>query len=150
MKILRFQRQIAVVYNVEDGINKINYMKELGFLEHEIYLFTQNIRPFQSIKMYTEINVHQSGNMFDRMISVVTGSKPHEVALKRFDFSDEELHHYGEVIRKGAILIIAQHDFPFEKQPTSYKFSKLPKSLPTKQIPTPLNISKKHEAKENM
>lgn len=142
---MQFHRQIAVVYTVEDVIKKVNYIRELGFLEHEIHIFAKNIRELQPLKMYTEIDVHQSGNLFDMMISVITGNKLHETAIKRFDFSDEELHHYGELIRKGAILIIAQHDFPVEKQPTSYKLKQLPRKIPANQLPNPLNISNKKQ-----
>lgn len=145
MVVLQFHRQLAVVYTVPDVIKKVNYMRELGFLEHEIHIFAKNIRKLQSLKMYTEIDVHQSGNLFDMMISVITGTKLHETAIKRFEFSDEELHHYGELIRKGAILIIAQHDFPVEKQPTSFKLKPLPKKIHANQIPSPLNISNKKQ-----
>lgn len=138
---MQFKRQIAVVYNVEDAVKKVNYMREMGFLEHEIHVFAKNIRELESLKLYTEVDVHQAGNLFDIMMSVVTGTKLHETCLRGFDFSDQELHHYGELIRKGAIVIIAQHDFPVEKQPTSYKFSKLPKKFPAKHIPNPLHVS---------
>lgn len=137
---MQFQRQIAVVYTVPDAFNKVNYMRELGFLEHEIHIFAKNIQPFQSLKMYTEMNVHQSGNLLDMMKSVLTGLKLHEACLLRFQFSREELQHYGELIRKGAIFIIAQHDFPVEKQPTSYKMMKLPNK--EKGLPSTFNIHK--------
>lgn len=144
---MRYQRQIAVVYTVQDVLKKVSYMRELGFLEHEIHIFAKNIRELQSVKMFTKINVHQSGNLFDRMLSVMTGTKLHETCLKRFDFSVEELRHYGELIRKGAILIIAQHDFPVEKQPTSYKFSKIPEKLPAKHIPSTISVSNNKKVK---
>lgn len=138
---MQFQRQIAVVYTVPDALNKVNYMRELGFLENEIHIFAKNIHAFQSLKMYTEINVHQSGNLFDMMKSVMTGLKLHEACLLRFKFSSEELHHYGKLIRKGAILIIAQHDYPVEKQPTSYKMMK----LPSKETQLPRTLNAKHK-----
>ena len=139
---MEIQRQLAVVFTVEEALQKVIHMRELGFLEHEIHIYARNIQELHSLKMYTEIDVHQSGNLMDMMRSVVTGRKLHEACLKRFEFSDEELHHYGEMIRKGAILIIAQHDFPIEKQPTSYKVKKLPKKIQT-QVPKPLNIDDK-------
>lgn len=139
---MRYKRQIAVVYNAQDALKKVNEMREKGFLEHEIHLFARDIHEFHSLKIYTEIDVHQSGNFIDKMMSVMTGCKHHEYALKKFKFSDEELHHYGRLIQKGAIVIIAQHDFPVEKQPTTYKLKKLPKKLPAKSVPNPLQVSK--------
>ena len=139
---MEIQRQLAVVYTVEEALQKVNHIRELGFLEHEIHIYARNIQELHSLKMYTEIDVHQSGNLMDMMRSVVTGRKLHEACLKRFEFSDEELHHYGDMIRKGAILIIAQHDFPVQKQPTAYKVKKLPKKIQT-QVPNPLNVADK-------
>ena len=145
---MQIHRQLAVVYTVPDALHKVNHMRELGFLEHEIHIYAKNIRELQSLKMYTEIGVHQSGNLLDMMKSVMSGRKLHEACLKRFDFSDEELHHYGELIRKGAILIIAQHDFPIEKQPTSYKVPKYQKKMSTNQMPNPLNVTSKMKNKQ--
>ena len=139
---MQIHRQLAVVYQVEEALQKVNHMRELGFLEHEIHIYARNIQELQSLKMYTEIDVHQSGNLLDMINSVVSGHKLHEACLKRFDFSKNELEHYGELIRKGAIIIIAQHDFPVEKQPTAYKVKQIPKKLPT-QVPNPLNVTEK-------
>lgn len=141
---MQIQRQLAVVYTVEEALQKVNHMRELGFLEHEIHVFARNIQELQSLKMYTEIDVRQSGNLLDMMKSVVSGRKLHEACLKRFDFSEEELQHYGEVIRKGAILIIAQHDFPVEKQPTKVKVKALPKKLPS-HVANSLNVADKQK-----
>ena len=66
--------------------------------------------------MNTEIHVHQAGNMLDQLLAVAFRMKQYEVCLRKFQFSEEELYHYGELIRKNAIFIIAQHDYPFEKQ----------------------------------
>lgn len=143
---MQIQRQLAVVYSVEEALQKVNHMRELGFLEREICIFARNIQELQSLKMYTEINVHQSGNLLDMMKSVVSGRKLHEACLQRFEFSREELEHYGEIIRKGAILIIAQHDFPVEKQLTKSKVKVLQKKLPS-QIANPLNVSNKQNSR---
>lgn len=138
---MKFQRQIAVVYTIPDTFNKVNDMRELGFLEHEIYIFSKNIRELQSLKKYTEINIHQSGDLLDMFKATITGSNLYEVSLHRFQFSEEELRHYGELIRKGAFFIIAQHEYPVEKKPTTYKFSKL--STNVKQVPNTLNVNNK-------
>ena len=138
---MEIQRQLAVVYTVEDALSKVNHMRNLGFSEFEIHIFARNIRELQSLKMYTEIDVHQSGNFLDMMKSVVSGRKLHEACLNHFEFSDEELHHYGELIRKGAIFIIAQHDYPVDKQPSTLKLSNIPKKISTNQIPNPLNAT---------
>lgn len=138
---MQFRRQIAVVYTVPEVLNKVTYMRELGFLEHEIHIFAKNIQELYSFKKNTNIKVHQAGNIFDWMKALLSGRKLYEACLLRFKFSDDELQHYGDLIRKGAFLIIAEHEFPVEKQPTSYKLMKLPKQ--SKQVANPLNMKYK-------
>ena len=114
--LLEYRRQIAVVYTLEEALQKLNEIRQHGFFEHEIHIFTKKIAPFHSLKMNTEIHVDQAGNMLDQLLAVAFGMKQYEVCLRKFQFSEEELYHYGELIRKNAIFIIAQHDYPFEKQ----------------------------------
>lgn len=119
---MEYRREMAVVYTAEEALGKVNIMRQHGFSEHEIHLFTKDIQPLQSLKMYTEIDVHQAGNLLDKMLSIIWNMSVYEVCLRSLRFTEEELHQYGQLIAKGAIFMIAQHDFPFEKQP-SVKFS---------------------------
>ena len=114
--LLEYRRKIAVVYTLEEALQKLNEIRQHGFFEHEIHIFTKKIAPFHSLKMNTEIHVHQAGNVLDQLLAVAFRMKQYEVCLRKFQFSQEELYHYGELIRKNAIFIIAQHDYPFEKQ----------------------------------
>ena len=114
--LLEYRRKIAVVYTLEEALQKLNEIRQHGFFEHEIHIITKNISSFQSLKMNTEIHVHQAGNDLDQLLAVAFRMKQYEVCLRKFQFSEDELYHYSELIRKNAIFIIAQHDYPFEKQ----------------------------------
>ena len=114
--LLEYRRKIAVVYTLEEALQKLNEIRQHGFFEHEIHIITKNISSFQSLKMNTEIHVHQAGNVLDQLLAVAFRMKQYEVCLRKFQFSEDELYHYSELIRKNAIFIIAQHDYPFEKQ----------------------------------
>lgn len=116
MNKMEYRRKIAVVYTAEEALEKVNMMRQHGFSEHEIHLFSKDIRPLQSLKMYTDIDVHQAGNLVDKILSLIWQMPLYEVCLRLLRFSDEERFHYGQLIEKGAIFMIAQHEFPFEKQ----------------------------------
>lgn len=113
---MEYRRQIAVVFTLEDALKKVNNMRMYGFSEHEIHIFAKDIQPMQSLKMNTEIDIHQAGNLFEKIQSMVWGMDLYEVCLRKLQFSEAEVHHYGRVIEQGAIFMVAQHDLPFEKQ----------------------------------
>ncbi|MER2192085.1 MAG: general stress protein [Solibacillus sp.] len=114
---MEYRREIAVAYSLEEALKKVELMRQHGFSEHEIHLFAKNIRPYSSLKMYTEIEVRQAGGLVDKCLHIVYKVGLYEVCLRPFDFSSDELKHYGHCIEKGATFIIAQHDFPIEKKP---------------------------------
>lgn len=114
---LEYRREIALVYSVEEATQKLNTIRGHGFSEFEIHLFAKDIRPLQSLKMYTDLQIHQVGNLVDQFYSLVTGQGICEVCLRKFQLSKEEMTHYGHCIEQGAIFIIAQHEYPFDKQP---------------------------------
>lgn len=118
---MEYRREIAVAYSLEEALKKVELMRQHGFSEHEIHLFTKDIRPFLSLKMYTEINVRQAGHWLDKILKILYNIGLYEVCLRPFDFSIEELTHYAQCIEKDAIFIIAQHDMPIEKQPSNAK-----------------------------
>lgn len=114
--LVEYRREIAVAYSLEEALKKVELMRQHGFSEHEIHLFTKDIRPFSSLKMYTDIHIRQAGGVFDKIGQLMYNMKLYEVCLRPFGFSREELSHYGQLIEKGAIFILAQHDMPIEKQ----------------------------------
>ena len=99
-----------------EATQKLNSMRGHGFSESEIHLFAKDIRPLQSLKMYTDLQIHQAGNLLDQLFSLLTRQNVFEVSLRNLQLSDEEIVHYGHGIALGAIFIIAQHEYPFEKQ----------------------------------
>lgn len=115
---MEYRREIAVAYSLEEALKKVELMRQHGFSEHEIHLFAKDIKPYSSLKMYTDIDVRQAGGIMDRCLHILYKMRLYEVCLRRFDFSFEELTHYGHCIEKGATFIIAQHDLPIEKQRT--------------------------------
>lgn len=142
---MQYNREIAVVYTVKEALEKLNYMRSLGFFEHELHILTKNIEPFQSLKMQTEIDVHQAGNVIDKVKGMIHGTDGVKVCLRRFYLTDEEIRAYADLISNGAIFIIALHEYPMEKQKQPFKmkdFAKLPR-LQNGQMPT--NIRNKQE-----
>lgn len=114
---MEYRREVALVFTLEEALQKLNGMREHGFSEHEIHIFAKNIKPLQSLKMYTDVHIYEAGNLLDQIWSLFSRQNLYEVCLRNFDFSKEERHHYGNGIEKGAYFMIAQHDYPFEKQP---------------------------------
>lgn len=115
LMMMEYRREIAVIYTLEDALHKLNEMKQHGFFEHEVHIFTKSVKPLHSLKMNTDIQVHQAGNLVDQMLSFTLRMKLYEVCLRPYHFSENERTHYAEVIQKGAILIIAEHEYPLEK-----------------------------------
>lgn len=113
---VEYRREIAVAYSLEEALKKVELMRQHGFSEHEIHLFAKNSKPYSSLKMYTDIRVRQAGGLVDWLLHILYHIRIYEVCLRPFDFSVEELTHYGHCIEKGATFIIAQHDLPVEKQ----------------------------------
>lgn len=114
---MEYRREIAVVYTLEEALVKLNNIRGHGFSEHEIHLFSKDIRPLHSLKINTDIQVHEAGNLIDKLIGMILRQSVYEVCLRNLQFSTEEITHYGHCIEQGAIFIIAQHDHPFEKEP---------------------------------
>ena len=117
MRRLEYRREIALVYSMEEVTQKLNRMHGHGFSEFEIHLFAKDIRPLQSLKMYTELQIHQSGNLLDQFYSLLMRQSVYVASLRNLQLSDEEKAHYGHGIELGGIFIIAEHEYPFEKQP---------------------------------
>ena len=115
---MEYRREIAVVYTLQDALQKIEQMMMHGFREFEIHIFTKDITPVKPIKTTTKIDVRACGHLFDKFQSLLYNMTLYEVCLRHLGFSEEELHHYGQLIEKGAIVMIAQHQHPFEKTPT--------------------------------
>lgn len=139
---MQYNREIAVVYTVAEAIEKLNYMRSLGFFEHELHVITKEIQPFHSLKINTEIDVHQAGNVLDKFKAMLNGSNAYEAALTRFYLTSEEIKTYAALIAKDAIFIIALHEYPMEKQKQRQRhtfkmkdFAKIP-NINGKQIPT--------------
>ncbi|MGN7479781.1 general stress protein [Solibacillus silvestris] len=114
---MEYRREIALVYTVEEALAKLNIIRGHGFSEHEIHLFSKDIRPFQSLKMYTDIQIHTAGNWMDQLISFITRQNVYEASLRILHLTPEEAAHYGHGIELGAIFIIAEHEHPYEKEP---------------------------------
>lgn len=114
--IVEYRRKIAVVYSLEDALKEVNFMRQHGFFEHEIHISAKDIRPLHELKMYTDIDIRQAGSLFDKFLSVLLKMRLYEVGLRSIGFSTEELFHYGQLIEKGAIFMVAQHDQPIVKQ----------------------------------
>lgn len=111
-----YRREIALVYSVEEAITKLNIIRGHGFSEHEIHMFSKDIHPFQSLKMYTDIQVHLAGNWFDQLISMFTRKNMYEISLHSLHLTPEESDHYGHGIELGAIFLFAEHKHPYEKE----------------------------------
>ncbi|AWE07859.1 hypothetical protein DCE79_10875 [Lysinibacillus sp. 2017] len=118
---MEYRREIALVYSIEEATQKLNIIRGHGFSEFEIHLFAKDILPLQSLKMYTDLQIHQAGNLVDQILSVVMQQNVYEVCLRNMKLSREEIVHYGHGIEQGAIFIIAQHDHPYEKEPKTQK-----------------------------
>lgn len=114
---MEYRREIALVYTLEEALAKLNVIRGHGFSEHEIHFFSKDIRPLQSLKMNTDIQIHQAGNVIDKCFSLILNQNVYEVCLRNLKLSAEETTHYGHGIEQGAIFIIAQHEHPFEKEP---------------------------------
>ena len=67
--------------------------------------------------MYTDLHIHQSGNLLDQFYSLLTKQSVYVASLRNLQLSEEEKVHYGHGIELGGIFIIAEHEYPFEKQP---------------------------------
>jgi len=135
---MQYNREIAVVYTVKEALEKLNTMRALGFFEHELHIITKNTEPFQSLKMQTEIDVHQAGNMIDVVKGLIRGTNGVKACLGGFHLTSEEIRAYADLIENGAIFIIALHEYPMEKQKQPFKmkdFAKLPR-LSNGQAPT--------------
>ena len=146
---MQYNREIAVVYTVKEALEKLNYMRSLGFFEHELHIITKNIEPFQSLKMQTEIDVHQAGNVIDKVKGMIRGTNGVKACLSGFYLTSEEIRAYADLIENGAIFIIALHEFPMEKQKQAFKmkdFAKIPR-LSNGQVPTNIKISSKRPVK---
>ncbi|MEK4700244.1 general stress protein [Solibacillus sp. FSL R7-0668] len=114
---MEYRREIALVFSLEEALQKLNSMRAHGFSEFEIHVFAKDIKPLHSLKMYTDIHVHQAGNLTDQIWSLMSRENVYQVCLRNFDFSKEERAHYGHGIEQGAYFLIAEHEHPFEKQP---------------------------------
>lgn len=135
---MQYNREIAVVYTVTEALEKLNYIRSLGFFEHEIHIITKNTEPFQSLKTETEIDVHQAGNMLDKVKGIIRGTDSIKACLNRYYLTEDEIRAYADLISNGAIFIIALHEYPMEKQKQPFKmkdFKKMPR-LTNGQIPT--------------
>lgn len=117
VKAMEYRREVALVFSLEEALQKLNIMREHGFSEFEIHVFAKDTRPLQSIKMSTDIHVHQAGNLGDQIWHFFSRQNLYEVCLRNFDFSKEERAHYGHGIEQGALFLIAEHEHPFEKTP---------------------------------
>lgn len=115
--MMEYRREIALVYSVEEAMTKLNIIRGHGFSEHEIHVFSKDIHPLQSLKMYTDIQVHLAGNWLDQLISFVTRKNVYEVSLRILHLTSEETAHYGHGIELGAIFLFAEHEYPYEKEP---------------------------------
>lgn len=118
---MQYNREIAVVYSVKESLEKLNYIRSLGFFEHEIHVITKEIEPFQTLKMQTEIDVHQAGNILDKMKGMLLGMNCYKACLSGFFLTPAETKAYAELIEKGAIFIIALHEYPMNKQKSPIK-----------------------------
>ena len=114
---MEYRREIALVFSQQEALEKLNVIRGHGFSESEIHLFSKDIKPLLSLKMYTDIHIHEAGNLLDQMISMLSRQNIYEVSLRNMRLSEEETSHYGHGIEQGAIFIIAQHDYPFDKEP---------------------------------
>lgn len=56
---MEYRREIALVFSLEEALQKLNSMRAHGFSEFEIHVFAKDIKPLHSLKMYTDIHVHQ-------------------------------------------------------------------------------------------
>ncbi|WP_274307279.1 general stress protein [Solibacillus daqui] len=114
---MEYRREVALVFSLEEALQKLNSMRAHGFSEFEIHVFAKNIKPLLSLKMYPDIHVHKAGNLMDQFWRLFSRGNLYEVCLRSFDFSKEERAHYGHGIEQGAYFLIAEHEHPLEKQP---------------------------------
>ena len=114
---MEYRREVALVFSLEEALQKLNSMREHGFSEFEIHVFAKDIKPLRSLKMYTDIHIHEAGNLADQVWRFFSRENLYEVCLRNFDFSNEERIHYGHGIEQGAYFLLAEHEHPFEKQP---------------------------------
>lgn len=115
---MEYRREVALVYSLEEALQKLNSMREHGFSEFEIHVFAKDIKPLHSLKLYTDLHVHQAGCLTDQLWCFFSRDNLYEVCLRNFDFSKEERAHYGHGIERGAYFLLAEHEFPVEKQLT--------------------------------
>ena len=116
---MEYRRAVALVFSTEEALQKLNSMRNHGFSEFEIHVFAKSIKPLQSLKMYTEIHVHEAGSLVDQVWRFFSREPLYEVCLRNFDFSKEERAHYGHGIEQGGVFLIAEHEHPLNKQPTN-------------------------------
>jgi hypothetical protein len=114
---MEYRREIALVFSIDEALDKLNIIRGHGFSEFEIHVFSKDIQPLQSLKMYTDIHIHEAGNLLDQFFSLLLNQNRYEVSLRNMKLSSEELAHYGHGIEQGGIFIIAQHDYPMDKEP---------------------------------
>ena len=115
--MMEYRREIALVYSIEEAMTKLNMIRGHGFSEHEIHVFSKDNHPLQSLKIYTDIQVHLAGNWFDKLISFITRQNVYEVSLRILHLTPEETAHYGHGIDLGAIFLFAEHEHTYEKEP---------------------------------
>ena len=112
---MHYRRQIAVVFSVEDVTKKLNEISQHGFFEHEVTIYTKHIHTLHSLKMNTDIQIHHAGGLLDRLLAIVYRMKCPDVCFRSYEFSNDELMHYSEMVAKGAYVLIAEHEYPVDQ-----------------------------------
>ena len=83
--MMEYRRKIAVVYTLQDALQKIEQMKQHGFREFEIHLFAKDITAFKELNN-NKFKYTECGHLLDQPQGCSL-TWLYEVCLRNFDFS---------------------------------------------------------------
>lgn len=99
------KKVLAAVFSEQDLLNKINDLKQQGYEESELHLFTQDPEEFSAAESQTNIEVTQANSFKDKFKGFITGEGSVFGSVKALGLSDSETKRYTEDVARGGILI---------------------------------------------
>ena len=104
------KRQTHVVYSAEEVLQQVEVARaSTESIIHKIHLFAKNASGLGVVRWDEDIELHEPGGLWDRIMAFITGVSPIEAGLRRLELTEQEIRSFKVTLQKGGFLVVKEY-----------------------------------------
>ncbi|MFC4409592.1 general stress protein [Chungangia koreensis] len=101
-------RVLKIALSEEDMYAKLDELTSMGFEENDIHVLSKKPSELRVVRKYSDVQVHDLGNMKSKMMSLFGGNEASNGNLEGIGFSDQEIRFINNGLDQGGIILFSE------------------------------------------